>query len=448
MNPTILHPIQSLHSRPIRLVRTCIPLNLALLLFVDTTSAFEPPASQPTTAPAAGDYGPTPGHSADDCLAIARDLLDRDIYPRAKIWLEAALARADKDSTTADAAKRALTRLELLGQTPPRLSIDEWLQGSMPPGRELENKVIVLFFFEIIDPAAKHAVDAMNNLFNGNKNRDVEFFGIACVLGETEYQQPADIRAYIADQGIQFRVGLDAGGVMSLNTYKGRGVPHYALIDRAGRVRRLGEFRPGDIDFAVRKLLAETRETPLPGHAQVMPQSRAGRELIDTRAPRLTNKTWINTPDNEPPQLNRRPRLIRFLMSDCPYCRATAPALDQIHRDYADRGLVVIGVYHPKPNPRDVSDSEFRTAIRRLEVTFPCTLDADWSYLNKLWLDEGKAVGAPREYTSATFLLDKKGRIRYVHPGPDFFPSDKPEHARQNEDYKAVRAAIEKVLSE
>lgn len=399
--------------------------------------------SKTTSRPVDSDAVPME-YSAERCLEIALELQHRDNYPRAKAWFQAALDRSQNKQST-DSAKLALERLELLGKVAPRLSVAEWVQGMAPSGPRLAGKVIVIFFFEIIDPDMKHDVLEMNALAARNEKSDFELIGIASVLGETEYQQQADIQQYLTDEHINFRVGIDDGGVLTLNTYKGKCVPHYAIIDRAGRVRRLGEYTPMEIDFTVRQFLAESPRKKLPGEHRIMPQSREGRELIDTPAPRLKGESWANTKDNQPPDILGKPRLIRFFMGDCPYCRASAPALSRIYEDYRDQGLAVIGVYHPKPQPRDVPDAEFRQAVRRLEFEFPCTVDADWSYLKKLWLEAGKGG---REYSSVSFLIDRKGRIRYIHPGPDFFPSEDPAKSRQNEDYEAVRAAIEKVLSE
>jgi hypothetical protein len=84
-----------------------------------------------------------------------------------------------------------------------------------------------------------------------------------------------------------------------------------------------------------------------------------------------------------------------------------------------------------------------RTIVKHLEVQFPATSDPDWRYLNKIWLDSGD-----RDHTSVSLLIDRKGVIRYVHPGPEFFASKDPAKAQQNEDYLVMRRAIEKVLSE
>ncbi len=102
----------------------------------------------------------------------------------------------------------------------------------------------------------------------------------------------------------------------------------------------------------------------------------------------------------------------------------------------------MVAVYHPKP-PRDVGDSVVRKSAEAIGYAGPIALDLDWSVLKKFWLSTGR-----RQATSVTFLVDAKGVVRYVHPGPDFFPSDKPEEAQQNADYAALREAVVKLLDE
>ena len=38
--------------------------------------------------------------------------------------------------------------------------------------------------------------------------------------------------------------------------------------------------------------------------------------------------------------------------------------------------------------------------------------------------------------------------IRFLHPGPEFFASDDPKHARANRDHQLLETAIEALLSE
>ena len=41
--------------------------------------------------------------------------------------------------------------------------------------------------------------------------------------------------------------------------------------------------------------------------------------------------------------------LLRWWTDDCPYCRESAPAINEWHYTYRDSGLVVIALYHEKP---------------------------------------------------------------------------------------------------
>jgi len=135
--------------------------------------------------------------------------------------------------------------------------------------------------------------------------------------------------------------------------------------------------------------------------------------------------------------------LIRFFMdADCPYCRATAPSLNDFHDAFAARGLVVIGMYTPKPRPRAVTPSEVRGYVKSYGFTFPVAIDADWSALHKLWLDRVPDA----EFTSATLLIDRHGILRHVQKGGVYAKDAADPRARR--DYEELRQAIVALLAE
>jgi hypothetical protein len=99
------------------------------------------------------------------------------------------------------------------------------------------------------------------------------------------------------------------------------------------------------------------------------------------------------------------------------------PSLRDWHNTYKDQGLVVIGNHYPEFNhERDLD--ELAAAIERLEVPYPVAQDNDghtWrAYNNRYW--------------PTLYLIDKHGRIRYVHIG---------EGA-----YKGTELAIQALLEE
>jgi peroxiredoxin len=135
--------------------------------------------------------------------------------------------------------------------------------------------------------------------------------------------------------------------------------------------------------------------------------------------------------------------LIRFFMdADCPYCRQTAPSLNEFHDTFAAKGLVVIGMYTPKPRPRAVSLDEVRGYVKAYGFSFPVAIDADWSALNALWLD--RVPGA--EFTSATLLIDRRGILRHVQKGGVYAKNATDPKARA--DYAEMREAIVTLLAE
>ena len=135
--------------------------------------------------------------------------------------------------------------------------------------------------------------------------------------------------------------------------------------------------------------------------------------------------------------------LIRFFMdADCPYCRATAPSLNEFHDGFAASGLVVIGMYTPKPRPRSVSVDEVRGYVNTYGFKFPVAVDADWGALRALWL--GRAPDA--SFTSATLLIDRNGILRHVQKGGAYAKDASDPQARK--DYEDLREAIVALLAE
>jgi hypothetical protein len=60
-------------------------------------------------------------------------------------------------------------------------------------------------------------------------------------------------------------------------------------------------------------------------------------------------------------------------------------------------------------------------------------IDPDWRTLRRWWLD-----GAERGFTSASFLLDREGAVRWIHPGGTLAVDDA--------DWKRLIATLEGIL--
>lgn len=125
--------------------------------------------------------------------------------------------------------------------------------------------------------------------------------------------------------------------------------------------------------------------------------------------------------------------LVRWFTEGCPYCKATAPTLVAFHDELAGRGLRVIGMYHHKSD-EPVDAARVRAFADGLGFRFPVAIDRDWKTLKRWWLD------AHDGWTSVSFLIDRKGIVRYVHTGGSYDPG--------SADAAQMRRWIEELLAE
>jgi hypothetical protein len=125
--------------------------------------------------------------------------------------------------------------------------------------------------------------------------------------------------------------------------------------------------------------------------------------------------TWVD----KAPELQGKVVLVRWWTNGCPLCSASAPALAELGKK-----ATVVSVYHPKP-PRDVAGDDVRAFAKEIGMPGVLAIDRDWKVLDR-WMPPKK-----RSFTSLTFVLDKKGTIRRVHPGGTIEPKDADELGQQ-----------------
>lgn len=157
-------------------------------------------------------------------------------------------------------------------------------------------------------------------------------------------------------------------------------------------------------------------------------------DLIGAQPPEWSAVDWINTEPLSLAQLRGKVVLVRWFMgTSCPFCSATAPSLKRLHADYTTRGLVVVGMYHHKEEG-PLRPGMYASYVKSYGFEFPVARDPDWKTLKSWWLTKD------RDWTSVTFLLDKSGRVRGVHPGGKYVIGDS--------SYEAIRRGIERLLGE
>ncbi|MER7441750.1 redoxin [Micromonospora avicenniae] len=126
------------------------------------------------------------------------------------------------------------------------------------------------------------------------------------------------------------------------------------------------------------------------------------------RIPALDVQHWVNSPPLTPDELRGRVVLIDIWEYTCINWIRTAPYVKAWHREYADRGLTVIGLHAPEFEFGRHAGNIDR-GIREHQLTYPIALDNDF----RVW-DGLDNIAWPARYL---FDADGKCAARWIGEG-------------------------------
>ena len=172
----------------------------------------------------------------------------------------------------------------------------------------------------------------------------------------------------------------------------------------------------------------------------LLPESRGGQDRIGTRFPAVEFDAWWSDEAHGGSHITGTVTLYRWWTDGCRFCETSLPAIETLRRKYADRGLTAVAVYHPKSR-QPLTDDAIRDGARARGFLGFVAEDRDWSELRRSYLDWGE-----RRATSVTIIVDRDGVVRFVHPGPEFYPSEAHGSVLANSDFEAVDRALEALL--
>ena len=95
--------------------------------------------------------------------------------------------------------------------------------------------------------------------------------------------------------------------------------------------------------------------------------------------------------------------LFDFWATWCKPCRKAIPKLNDIYRDYRDRGVEIVGVNCDGPR----STAKVSPMVRSLNIQYPVLLDINSDLMNELNLANFPTLIA----------VNDKGKVVYVHEG-------------------------------
>ena len=125
-----------------------------------------------------------------------------------------------------------------------------------------------------------------------------------------------------------------------------------------------------------------------------------------TTAPEFAKGNWINSDPLTLEKLRGHIVVGEFWTFGCYNCRNTLPSVKEWDTKYRDRGLTIVGVHTPETDG-EYSLDNLRKEVPALGIKYPIVTDNDY----KTW----KAYGV--EAWPTIVVLDKQGRIRWVHVG-------------------------------
>jgi len=139
---------------------------------------------------------------------------------------------------------------------------------------------------------------------------------------------------------------------------------------------------------------------PGPGHASSGSGASAEGwipEAARERAPKLALRD-LNGKKRRLEQLEGKLVVVNFWATWCGPCQGEMPAFSEVHSEYRDRGVEVIGAANEAMSARD-SVADF---VRRLEIGFPIWMEASADHMEAF----GVGIALP-----ATVIVDRQGRV-------------------------------------
>jgi cytochrome c biogenesis protein CcdA/thiol-disulfide isomerase/thioredoxin len=155
-----------------------------------------------------------------------------------------------------------------------------------------------------------------------------------------------------------------------------------------------------------------------------LPGVRTPELAVLGRAPAFaTGQRWFNSPPLTMAGLRGRVVLVDFWTYTCINCLRTLPYLKAWDERYRAKGLTIVGVHTPE-FAFERKASNVGAAIDRQSIRYPVVQDNEYGTWNAF----------ANQYWPAKYLIDARGRVRYVHFGEG--------------EYEETEAAIRALLRE
>jgi thiol-disulfide isomerase/thioredoxin len=145
---------------------------------------------------------------------------------------------------------------------------------------------------------------------------------------------------------------------------------------------------------------------PFFSHHPVNSDQQEGENLIGKTAPELAPGDWINSPPLTLTALRGKVVALEFWTYGCYNCQNTLPHMIDLYIQYGGKDFTLIGVHSPETEP-ERNLNNVRKESARLGILYPIVTDNAF----RTW------DAYDQQYWPTTYLIDRKGIVRYVHIG-------------------------------
>jgi peroxiredoxin len=127
------------------------------------------------------------------------------------------------------------------------------------------------------------------------------------------------------------------------------------------------------------------------------------------KAPELEERPqadWINSKPLKLSELHGQVVVLHFWTFGCSNCQHNYPTLKSWQKQFADKGVTIIGVHTPETD-REAKIENVRSSARKAGLKYPIVFDKGgrtWKAWDNRWWP-------------ATYLIDKHGYVRYRWDG-------------------------------
>ncbi|MCP4040984.1 MAG: TlpA family protein disulfide reductase [Gammaproteobacteria bacterium] len=152
----------------------------------------------------------------------------------------------------------------------PEWDVSEWINGPGVTVRELRGKVVIVDFFQLWCPGCNRfsipLMEKWKETFGGAlRSGKLVMVSVHTVFEGHDYQNPARLKEFLLEKGIDHLVGIDrhrSGSEIpeTMKIFHTRGTPEMAIIDKQGNIRfqRFGGFDVEAAEQFIRRLLNES----------------------------------------------------------------------------------------------------------------------------------------------------------------------------------------------